>query len=1075
MEGAANKPAVYTVATTHLDTSWSWDLETTLRDYLPKTLTENFALFEKYPGYIFSFEGAYRYELMEEYYPELFEKLREYIAAGRWNVAGSAYENGDVNIPSPEALIRNILYGQAYFQNKFGKTSSDIYLPDCFGFGWALPSVAAHCGLKGFTTQKLVWSSAAGVPFDLGIWKGPDGARIFASLDARDYNATLKKVRTNGNITRKLKADLRQFGLPMTMVLHGVGDRGGAPREASVQTVLNEAEQNSREKVDVIAAASDQIFRDMERLPAEMLERLPVYKGELVMTDHGVGSYTSRAPSKRLNRRAEQLGAAAEQASEFARLLGFGDYPAARLDAAWKRVITHQFHDDITGTSLARCYQRNWNDLIVSLNEFASVYEEAAGNIALAADTSFALGKALLVYNPVAAPRRCCAEALAEKPAPGKYLRVFDSAGTEVLSQTQDAGGGKINLVFAAELPGCGYAIYDLREEDEACPLESAARASERTLENGRYRVRLDDNGDIAEIFDKQLDRELLSGPLRMALFDYDGCMTYPAWELEYRELKKEPAAYAANPVFTVRENGPARVVIETRRTARGSVFIQRVSLDAFAQTLEVFNEIEWRSPRTLLKAVFPLAASSATAAYDLGLGVITRGNSRKKLYEVPAQMWADITDAGGGFGVSVFSDSKCGWDKPADGTLRLTVIHSPRAPYRDAQHLLEFGLNRFGFALYGHEGDWTGGTQLEAACFHNKPAVFEVPKSAGERPPVFSMLQAGGEILVRAVKQSLGGGETIVRVNEAAGKVHAAVTPAFFEPVEHAREVTGAEDDRGPAAVADGKLVFALQPFEVKTFALTFPVKVTLGRPACLPLALPYNIRIATPNGEPGGFSPGYGPAIPAEQFPAEIRQAGAVFKTGPSGSEAANALACGGQTLDIPEGSKRLCLVCASYAGDKTAALQTDGCGMAFEAPDVFERPGAWDLFSEGETGHIKKQPLAFHTTHAHGETGDEFGKQLYFYLADITLPEGCAQVLLPDDKSIVVLAATAVFEAKTAICLSELYDSLEKRPFNFALTPAQQKAAKSTKIGHARSRAKFLLTYAGNRLRRELAQLR
>ena len=142
------KPRIYTVATAHLDTSWNWDFETTLREYIPATLRDNFALFEKYPDYRFSFEGSYRYELMEEYYPEEFEKLKEYVAQGRWNVTGSAYENGDVNIPSPEALFRNILYGNSYFDKTFGKRSTDIFLPDCFGFGWALPSIARHANLE---------------------------------------------------------------------------------------------------------------------------------------------------------------------------------------------------------------------------------------------------------------------------------------------------------------------------------------------------------------------------------------------------------------------------------------------------------------------------------------------------------------------------------------------------------------------------------------------------------------------------------------------------------------------------------------------------------------------------------------------------------------------------------------------------------------------------------------------------------------------------------------------------------------------------------------------------------------
>ena len=135
------KPTIYTVATAHLDTVWNWTFETTVEKYIPATLDDNFKLFEKYPDYVFSFEGSRRYELMEEYYPEKFEMLKKYIADGRWFVTGSAYENGDVNVPSPEALFRNILYGNGYFRDKFGKTSVDIYLPDCFGFGYALPSI----------------------------------------------------------------------------------------------------------------------------------------------------------------------------------------------------------------------------------------------------------------------------------------------------------------------------------------------------------------------------------------------------------------------------------------------------------------------------------------------------------------------------------------------------------------------------------------------------------------------------------------------------------------------------------------------------------------------------------------------------------------------------------------------------------------------------------------------------------------------------------------------------------------------------------------------------------------------
>ena len=211
-----SKPVIRTAATAHLDTVWNWDFETTITKHIKNTLEMNFRLFEKFPEYVFSFEGARRYELMEEYYPELFEKLKEYIAADRWFVTGSAYENGDVNAPSPEALMRNILIGQRYFMEKFGKKSADIYLPDCFGFGWALPSIMKHAGLLGFTTQKLSWGSAYGIPFDLGIWKGVDGSEVFASCNAGDYTRKLKRVRKLGfaadqKEVRKLKFFLLFF------------------------------------------------------------------------------------------------------------------------------------------------------------------------------------------------------------------------------------------------------------------------------------------------------------------------------------------------------------------------------------------------------------------------------------------------------------------------------------------------------------------------------------------------------------------------------------------------------------------------------------------------------------------------------------------------------------------------------------------------------------------------------------------------------------------------------------------------------------------------------------------------
>src|SRR3989454_8186768 len=200
----SRQPTLYVVGYAHLDTQWRWEYPQVIREYLPKTMHDNFALFEKYPHYVFNFSGANRYRLMKEYWPEDYAKLKRYVAAGRWFPAGSSMEEGDVNSPSAESIIRQILYGSQYFRREFGKTSAEYMLPDCFGFPASLPSLMAHAGIKGFSTQKLTWHSAApvggtgspedtptGIPFNVGIWEGPDGRSVIAVLNPGSYDGDI--------------------------------------------------------------------------------------------------------------------------------------------------------------------------------------------------------------------------------------------------------------------------------------------------------------------------------------------------------------------------------------------------------------------------------------------------------------------------------------------------------------------------------------------------------------------------------------------------------------------------------------------------------------------------------------------------------------------------------------------------------------------------------------------------------------------------------------------------------------------------------------------------------------------
>src|SRR5579862_9459946 len=197
----AKDPTLYVVGYAHLDTEWRWEYPQVIDEYIRKTMEDNFKLFDKYPHYVFNFSGANRYRFMKEYFPADYERVKKYVASGQWFPAGSSMEEGDVNAPSAEAIIRQILYGNEWFRKEFGEASAEYMLPDCFGFPASLPTILAHSGVKGFSTQKLVWGSSApgggpqsiertpeGTPFNVGVWVGPDGQSVLAGLNPGSYS-----------------------------------------------------------------------------------------------------------------------------------------------------------------------------------------------------------------------------------------------------------------------------------------------------------------------------------------------------------------------------------------------------------------------------------------------------------------------------------------------------------------------------------------------------------------------------------------------------------------------------------------------------------------------------------------------------------------------------------------------------------------------------------------------------------------------------------------------------------------------------------------------------------------------
>jgi len=679
-------PTLYLVGYSHLDTEWCWNYRHSIQTCIPKTLSENFALFEKYPDYVFNWTGAKRYQFMKEYYPEQYARLKEYVKQGRWVVTGSGWDECDANVPAPESILRQVLYSNRFFKREFGVESNNYLVPDVFGFPASLPSTLAHAGLKGMSTCKLSYypDTSSPIPFNVGRWVGPNGDSIVAALNCQSYHTEVKEdLSSSKTIMDRIANQKAKSGLQLDYTYYGIGDEGGAPREESVRWA--EESKKGKGPIKVIAKGADQMFND---LTDANRAALPSYQGELLISKHSAGTATSGAMMKKWNHRNELLADAAERSAVVARVLAGTTYPQARLTDAWERFLGGQMHDILPGTSIPQAYEYAWNDQIVALNESADVVRSSVGSVAAQMDTR-AQGTPVVVYNPLSIARKDIVKIT--NPTRDNDVSVYGPDGKMVISQ-----GDSARLLFVADVPPLGFARYEVRKNAGRPALTTAGlRASKDQLENERYRVRIDTSGDVASIYDKLAKREMLKAPARLA-FMFQKPTRHPAWNMDWADQQKPPMGYVDGPAkISVSENGPARVAIQVVRGARGSKFATTVSLSAGSNRVEFAQSIDWRSSECSLKAVFPLTASNPKATYDCGIGTVVRGNNWEKLYEGPSQRWFDLTDSSGDYGASVLSVAKYGSDKPDDNTLRLTLLHTPGVTDR-FQHQATGDITKF-------------------------------------------------------------------------------------------------------------------------------------------------------------------------------------------------------------------------------------------------------------------------------------------------------------------------------------------------------------------------------------------
>ena len=1032
---------LYVVPYAHLDTQWRWAYPQVIRDFIANTLNRNFALLEKYPHYVFNFSGSRRYEMMKEYYPKDYLRLKGYVQAGRWFPCGSSVDEGDANVPSAESIVRHVLYGNRYFRHEFGVASQEFMLPDCFGFPYALPSLLAHCGLKGFSTQKLTWGSAAGIPFKVGVWEGPDGRSVVAALDPGSYGADVTEdLSQNTSWLARIQNTGKISGAYVDYHYYGTGDQGGAPRDSSVKWM--ETSVTGKGPVKVLSSKADDMFK---ALTPGQIAKLPRYKGELLLTEHSAGSITSEAFMKRSNRKSELLADAAEKASVAATLLGGASYPSNRIYNAWDLLLGSQMHDMLPGTSIPKAYEFCWNDFLLAQNQFAAIETDAVGSVAQQMDTS-GRGVSLLIFNPLSIAREDLTEATIKDVAHGGPISLKGPDGKEIAAQVLSRSNGNVQIAFLAKVPSTGFAIYSAHA-GTVKPV-SSLKVDSRHVENARFRVTVNEAGDIASIFDKSTNHEVLKAPSRFEM-QYENPSQFPAWNMDWQDAKLPPRDVVDTPAkFRVIENGPTRVTLEVEREKGASKFVQQIRLTPTSQSVEVVNNIDWRTRERALKVSFPLTSGNPLATYDLQLGTAVRANNDPLKYEVPQHQWFDLTKKDGSYGAAILNDSKFASDKPNDDTVRLTLLYTPgiRAGFDD-QATQDFGRHQIIFSIAPHKGDWRKGDIPWQGQRLNQPLrTFIVPPHPGSLWKTFSLVSTtSSHVAIQALKKAEDGKELIVRLRELDGVTATGVKVKFASPVLTAREVTGQELPLGSATVRDGALIADVPAFSLKAYAVGLKrVGGAASSTTSKPIALPFNADVASTDANPGNGEFAHGHALSAEQLPKTLAVDDITFNLGSTKDGAKNAVAAKGQTISIPQGSHRI-YVLAAADGDTAATFKIGKSATTKTIQNWIGYVGQWDNrlwsvnpgpdfqnygdFMNGLVpGYVKPAEVAWFASHSHTKKGNTYYEYTYLYKYGFDIPAGAKTFTLPNNPKVKILAISAAQASHdSVVAATSLCDTL------------------------------------------------
>ena len=776
----ADRPAssaheVVAVGHAHIDTAWLWPLRETVRK-CARTFASATLMMDLYPEYRFVCSQAAQYEWIEQRYPALFERIRERVARGQWQPVGGMWVEADMNLPSGESLVRQLVYGQRYFESRFGARHREVWIPDVFGYPASLPQIFAAGGCDRFVTQKLSWNKTNVFPHSTFWWKGLDGTQVLTHFPPVDtYNATVvgeELVFSETNFKDHGWSDL-------SLMPFGHGNGGGGPTREMIERARRFADLDGAPRVR--QGTTDEFFTRLEAEAAAAGADVPVWDGELYFETHR-GTLTSQARTKVGNRRCERL---LREAELWWATASHGAMPvevAAELEALWKDVLLQQFHDIIPGSSITWVHddaEAAHQRVAARLEE---LIEEALQRIASGASVANAAGRA---------------------------------RSEVIISPTPPSGDGPCQVLhdgrtaFFVEVPAFGTASL------HAEPRTDTVAVTEHSFTNGHLAINWDLEGTITSIIDVRAARELLPhGEHVRVEMAPDHPIEYDSWDVEgwTRGLGAEVGGVTDVRVI---ESGPLLATLRVQRAFGRSTMVQHITMRAGSPRLDIEFDIDWHEDEQLLTLMVPLDVRAREAACDIQFGHVMRPTHTSTSwdaakFEVCAHRFVDISEPA--FGVAVLNDGRYGHGVH-DGGIRVSLLRAARFP----SPVQDLGRHTVTIAILPH-GPGLTDVLAEAEAL-NEPLRLVTGTAEKADVPAVTVDHPG--VQVTSVKRADdGSGDLIVRLYEALGD-HTQVTVRTPWRIAEADACNLLEEPQRSFEVSDGIVAMPLRPFELVTLRL--------------------------------------------------------------------------------------------------------------------------------------------------------------------------------------------------------------------------------------------------------------